>query len=156
MAASMIEGTTALVRTLRDEDGASYHGVARYRVQAVVGDQAIALDAVILAMYDALAADAQLVAALRQPTGDSGQRIFHGEAPTGQTLNYVVIGDASEAEDTGESAYEMVAVDDEVTLDIWGIAKAPQGTTYPNRHYGIARLYKHIARILNTKRLVLA
>lgn len=153
----MIEGTTHLRRNVRDDDGTSFHGVVVYRVTSVVTTgEASSLHAVRLALFTALRADNTLNTALRAPTlGDAtSKRVFHDIAPTGTPLNYITLGDGSEAEgDT--TAYERVGVDGEIVFDIWGIPTSSLVVPPPVGRYGVEVLYNHCARVLHGKALPL-
>lgn len=155
--ATIVEGTTRLRRTLRDEDGQSYHGVGVYTVQTVAGaGQASTIAAVRLAMFTALRADAALNTALRAPTaGDTtSKRVFHDVAPTGTPLNYINLGDGGEAEgDT--TAYDAVGTDTEIVYDIWGIVTTALGSPPPVGRYGVEVIQSHVARVLHGQALVL-
>lgn len=148
--ATMIDGTTFLRRTLRDDDGLSFHGVGVYRVSTVASSgEASTIAKARLALFTALRADSALNTALRAPTaGDTtSKRVFHDAAPTGTPLNYITLGDGGEAEgDT--SSYDAVGVDDEIVFDIWGVV----GTG----RYNIEVIHAHCARVLHGKQLVLA
>lgn len=147
--ATMIEGATRLRRTLRDEDGASYHGVGVYTVQSVASSgEASTVAKARIALFTALRADSALNTALRAPTaGDTTSlRVFHDLAPVSTPLNYITLGDGGEAEgDT--TSYDAIGVDDEILFDVWGVPSTGR--------WNIESLYAHCARVLHGQRLVL-
>ena len=154
---TMIEGETFLRRVLRDDDGASYHGVVVYRTttRATTG-QASALHAVRLALFTALRADNTLNTALRAPTlGDAtSKRVFHDQAPTGTPLNYITLGDGAESENDA-TAYDTIGIGTEIVFDIWGIVSTELVSPPPVGRYGVEVLYGHCARVLHGKSLPL-